>query len=269
MGGRRPPSELFPAGRNDITQRHVALSTRVQLRVAEGGRDDGELVVMLPGWGSPVYMFRHAFTLLAERGFRVVVAELRGFGLSDKPSCRGSYSLDAYLGDVDALLDALGAERAHLVGQSMAGGIVLHYSLRRATRVRRAVLINPVGLVPMPFLWAARIPPPALFRMFGGRLVPRSMVRLILERLVFAKPEHVREQDVDEYWSPSQLPGYAYAARASLGEFDWRPVSNETAATLSVPTLVMLGAQDRLIGNTEADARRLHGAVAQTLPGGH
>ncbi|HEX4684292.1 MAG TPA: alpha/beta hydrolase [Gemmatimonadaceae bacterium] len=269
--GRRllAPAELFPAGSTDISQRYVALSTGVRVRVAEGGAAGGEPVVMLPGWGSPVYMFRHAFTGLGDHGFRVVVAELRGFGLSDKPAARGAYSLDAYIADVDALLDALGIASAKLVGQSMAGALALHYALRRPTRVQRVVLINPVGLVPMPFLIATRVPPPALFRALGGRLIPRWVVRFILRRLVYANPDLVREEDIDQYWSPSQLPGYAYAARAALSEFDWRPVSDEAVATLAVPALVMLGAQDRLIDNTEADARRLPDSAVCTVPGGH
>src|SRR5437763_11561123 len=125
------PADLFPAGSTDVTQRYVALSSGVRVRVVEGGAAGGEPVVMLPGWGSPVYMFRHAFGGFGDRGLRVIVAELRGFGLSDKPGHRGAYALDAYIADVESLLDALGLDAARLVGQSMAGALALHYALRR------------------------------------------------------------------------------------------------------------------------------------------
>lgn len=263
------PSELFPAGRTDITQRMLALSTGVRVRVVEGGAHTGQPVVLLPGWASPAYMFRHAFTELGRRGFRVIVSELRGFGLSSKPQARGSYTRDAYIADVDALLDALGLERALLVGQSMGGGVVMHFALERASRVERFVLINPTGLVRLPHLWAVRLPPVGLIKTLGERMVPRWAVRFILRYLVFATPSRVREQDIDEYWSPTQLPGHAFAARAALSEFDWNRVTASKAGSLAVPALVILGAGDRLVRNGEDDARRLRGALVRTLPGGH
>lgn len=263
------PSQLFPTGRKDISQRMIALSTGVQMRVVEGGPPDGPPVLLLPGWASPAYMFRHAFALLAARGFRVIASELRGFGLSSKPQTRGSYTLDAYIGDVDALLDALEIARVFLVGQSMGGGLVLHYALERASRVTGMVLINPTGLVPLRYLWVVRLAPPALIKAIGERAVPRWAVWFILRYLVFADASRIRKQDVDEYWSPTQQPGHAYAARAALTEFDWAPISAAAASGLAVPAMVILGAADRLVGNTEADALRLRGAVVRTLPGGH
>ena len=66
-----------------------------------------------------------------------------------------------------------------------------------------------------------RLMPRPLAAVGGGRLVPRWGAGWILRNLAFADPSRVTERDVDEYWAPTQLPGFALAARASAEEFDW------------------------------------------------
>ena len=92
----------------------------IRLHVAEcdGG---GPLVVLLHGFPEFWWSWRHQITALAERGYRVVAPDLRGYGDSDKPP-RG-YDLWTLAGDVAGLVRALGEPRAHLVGHSF-GGIV-------------------------------------------------------------------------------------------------------------------------------------------------
>jgi pimeloyl-ACP methyl ester carboxylesterase len=59
------------------------------------------------------------------------------------------------------------------------------------------------------------------------------------------------------------------AARATLSEFDWDPVSADEAASLAVPSLVILGAQDRLLRGVHDAAARLPESRVVTLTGGH
>src|SRR6478736_3855496 len=136
---RRPrplaPDSLFPAGVPDMTTRFISLATGIRTRVAERVQrdergEDGEqlpAVVMLHGWGGSLYMFRHALDLLPSYGLQPIAVDLRGYGLSDKPVARDSYSLNSYCADIDALLDALSVTRVTLVGQSMGGGLALRY----------------------------------------------------------------------------------------------------------------------------------------------
>ncbi|HXZ04265.1 MAG TPA: alpha/beta fold hydrolase, partial [Ktedonobacteraceae bacterium] len=55
---------------------------------------------------------------LVSAGFRVVVPDLRGRGKSDKPERVEDYSLSAIMKDVAGIMDAVGIERAHVVGRS-------------------------------------------------------------------------------------------------------------------------------------------------------
>ena len=95
------------------------------------------------------------------------------------------------------------------------------------------------------------------------------MIRFILRRLAYADPTVVTERDIDEYWAPTQLPGFVRAARAALSEFDWSAATDEDASRLAVPTLVVLGRRDRLVPNTSAAVSRLNGSRIEWVPGGH
>lgn len=263
------PDELFPAGLPDISVRHVRISTGVHLRIAESGPPSGRPVLMFHGWGASAYMYRHALALLPERGLRAIAVDLRGYGLSDKPTVSGAYSLDAYCADLGALLDALDLPSAALIGQSMGGGLALRYALRNSARVSRLVLVNPVGLAPIAYLPILRLLPRSAVATFGRRLVPRFGVEFILRYVAYAIPSQPTERDVDEYWGPTQLPGFVCAARSALGEFDWRPLTAIEADALAVPTIVILGTRDRLIRNAGPGAKRLRGAALHSVDGGH
>ena len=263
------PAEVFPAGVPDISARYVKLSTGVRLRVVESGPQSGRPVVMLHGWGASAYMYRQALTLLPARGLRAIAVDLRGYGLSDKPSDRRAYTLEAYCADIGALLDALALPVVALIGQSMGGGIALHYALENAARLSRLVLVNPVGLVSISYLPILRLLPRSAIDIFGRRLMPRVGVDFILRYVAYGDPSLPTERDVDEYWAPTQLPGFVSAARAALSEFDWEPVSSIDAASLAVPAVVILGTKDRLIRNAGPAARRLRGATVHSIDGGH
>ena len=263
------PSEMFPAGAPDISTRMLRLSTGVQLRVAEKGPADGVPLLMLHGWGGSLYMFRRGFERLPALGVRAIAVDLRGYGLSDHPCERGSYSLTAYSSDLMALLDALELERPALLAQSMAGGLSLHFALAHPDRVRGLALVNPSSLVTIPWTNAMRIIPRVAMDAAGERLIPRRLVALILRRMAYGDASKVSTRDIDEYWAPTQIRGFARALRGAIAEFDWRPLSASEAASLAVPSVVILGLQDHVIRSAQGAAERLNGSQVFSLPGGH
>jgi pimeloyl-ACP methyl ester carboxylesterase len=80
---------------------------------------------------------------LAER-FTVLAPDLLGQGRSAKP--RGDYSLGAYANMLRDLLDALGHERATVVGQSLGGGVAMQFAYQFPERCERLILVNSGGL---------------------------------------------------------------------------------------------------------------------------
>jgi 4,5:9,10-diseco-3-hydroxy-5,9,17-trioxoandrosta-1(10),2-diene-4-oate hydrolase len=261
--------DVFPAGSTDISARMLTLRSGLRLRVVEGGDARGDPVLMLHGWGASAFSFRHAFDRLGGHGAHVVAVDLRGFGLSEKPGAAGSYSAVSYREDIDQLFEVLGIERAFLVGHSMGGGIALQYALDRPERTIGLALISPTNLVSIPLLAVPKLAPRFIARWVGKRLIPRALVELILHRIAYGDSALITEEIVDQYWVPTQLPGYAYAARASLSEFDWAPTSAARAQELAVPAVVILGRQDRLIRGASAPAYALRGAAVHELDTGH
>ncbi|MDQ0378689.1 alpha/beta fold hydrolase [Amycolatopsis thermophila] len=89
----------------------------IRLHIAEAG--SGPMVLLLHGFGQFWWTWRHQLTALADAGYHVVAADLRGYGDSDKPP-RG-YDAWTLAGDVAGLVRALGERQAHLVGHAWGG----------------------------------------------------------------------------------------------------------------------------------------------------
>jgi len=229
----------------------------------------GPPVLLLHGFPDSRFLWRHQIGPLTDAGFRVIAPDLRGFGLSDKPITPDAYSLEAYLGDLAALLDALELDRVALGGQSMGGGVSLHYALRNPERVSHLVLINPTGLAPVGFVSGMRLVPQQFVSALGPVLAPRFLVRIIVKWIAYGDPSLVTERTIDEYWAPTQQPGFVRAGRASLSEFSWEAVPEDVLRSMTVPAVVILGLQDRLIRDAASPARIIPGGEVHTLRGGH
>jgi pimeloyl-ACP methyl ester carboxylesterase len=88
-------------------------------------RDTGEgiPVVLLHGWPDTGDLWAHQSRTLAGAGYRVIVPDLRGFGASGKPAATSAYAAPMQVGDIVGILDALGIDRAHLVGHDWGAAI--------------------------------------------------------------------------------------------------------------------------------------------------
>lgn len=77
---------------------------------------DGPPVILLHGFPDTRRLWRHQTKALSGAGMKVITPDMRGYGKSDKPSDVASYSMLSIIGDVAAVLDDAGVERAHVVG---------------------------------------------------------------------------------------------------------------------------------------------------------
>ncbi|OZM73386.1 alpha/beta hydrolase [Amycolatopsis antarctica] len=117
------------------THRDVS-ANGIRLHVAEAG--SGPMVLLLHGFGEFWWTWRAQIPVLAEAGYRVVAADLRGYGDSDKPP-RG-YDAWTLAGDVVGLIRSLGERRAHLVGHAW-GGMTAWTAASLHPRVVRSVSV--------------------------------------------------------------------------------------------------------------------------------
>jgi len=123
--------------RADSFQHRFVETNGIRMHVVEAGT--GPLVVLLHGFPESWYSWRHQLAALAEAGFRVVAPDQRGYGQTDQPQAIEAYSIFHLVGDVVGLLDALGEERAVVVGHDWGGPVAWHAALFRPDRVRGVV----------------------------------------------------------------------------------------------------------------------------------
>ena len=97
----------------------------------------GEPLLLVPGFGAVIPVYWANLRELARR-FRVIAFDPRGAGRSDSPD--GAYTMETFADDAAAVLDAAGADAAHVFGTSFGGMIAMHMALRHPRRVRRLVL---------------------------------------------------------------------------------------------------------------------------------
>lgn len=81
----------------------------INMHIAEKG--EGPIVLLLHGFPELWYSWRHQIVELASLGYRAVAPDLRGFGDTDSPPSFHSYSTLHIVGDLIALIDALGQQQ--------------------------------------------------------------------------------------------------------------------------------------------------------------
>jgi pimeloyl-ACP methyl ester carboxylesterase len=155
----------------------------VRMHVAEWGSGAAPAVVMLhgnPSWG---FLWRKVVAQLVDDGLRLVVPDLVGLGLSDKPRDAEAHSLAAHGTWFGRLLDQIAPGDVTLAAQDWGGPIALLAAADRKARVRGLVLGNTVvgpprpGFKPTAFHRFARLPlvSDAMFKLAG---FPQNMMTL-------------------------------------------------------------------------------------------
>lgn len=119
--------------------RFVRLPDGVRMRVVEAGPEDGEPLIVLHGYSDSWFSFSPVLPLLADR-YRIIAPDLRGHGCSDRPA--GGYGMDVLADDAVRVMDALGVQRAAVLGHSMGGFVAQQVAARHPQRVERLVLVG-------------------------------------------------------------------------------------------------------------------------------
>jgi pimeloyl-ACP methyl ester carboxylesterase len=142
------------------------------IHVRVGG--SGPAVVLIHGFGDSGDMWTPLAIALA-KDHRVVVPDLRGMGLSSKPD--GGYDKKTQAGDIRAVLDKLGIDKADVVGHDIGTMVAYAYAARYRDKTSKLVVMDaPVPGVPP---WEQLVRLPALWHFdLGGK----DMLRLVQGR---------------------------------------------------------------------------------------
>lgn len=126
----------------DALKKNVVLPDGVSLAYVPMGDPAGQAVVLIHGYTDSARDWVPLVPYLSTR-FRMILVDLRGHGRSDKPEC--CYTRWDFAYDVKLLLDALGVERADLVGHSLGSIIAQSFAENWPQHARRVVLISSSG----------------------------------------------------------------------------------------------------------------------------
>lgn len=170
----------------------------LQVHYHEAGPADGEAVIFLHGSGagaSGYSNFKGNYPVFAAAGYRAIVPDLLGYGLSSKPDVP-QFDLDFFVNGVKGLADALGLKKVTLLGNSLGGAIALGYALAYPNEVERLILMAPGGIEELPAYMAM----PGIAAMFGvyqRGLTGADAIREVMKLQLF-DPSLLSEETIAE-----------------------------------------------------------------------
>jgi pimeloyl-ACP methyl ester carboxylesterase len=203
----------------------------------------GDPVILLHGSGPGVSAWanwQHNIPALAQR-YRVIAPDLVGFGYTQRPG-DVYYSLKTWEQHVWSFLDALGIEKASLVGNSLGGRIGLAMAVQYPERLDRMVLMGApgVGMTLTPGLRALREYQPS----------EENMRRMLLDCFA-VDPAIITDGLVKERYTASVAPGafeayrdMFFSDRHAGGEL---AVTEEEARAVTTRTLLLHGREDKVV----------------------
>jgi pimeloyl-ACP methyl ester carboxylesterase len=287
MTDQRPPDQPAPASRPIAApsfsraeptlpgfEHRFQIVDGIRLHYVQGGRRDGETVVLLAGFPESWYAWRRVMPLLAA-DYQIVAVDLPGQGDSDRPA--GGYDTRTLAGRVHGLLAALGVGRYCIAAHDVGAWVAYPYAALFGDEVRRlAVLDGGVPGVTLPdtlptapdrawktwhFAFHTVADLPEL--LISGR--EREYVTWLLRRKA-ADPQSFADADIDEYVRVIRQDGGLRAGLAFYRAFAESAEQNRVLAgrgKLTVPVLA-LGADQGSIADMVTPFR----AVAEDVTGG-
>lgn len=225
------------------------------------GDEAAPVLLLVNGFGSQCINFKEAWCeKFAATGLRVVRFDNRDVGLSSHLKDGPEYRLADMADDGFAVLDAVGAERAHIAGWSMGGMIVQTMAIARPERILSltSVMSSPggdVGALPDPEAMAQLTMPAPKSRQ-------ESIDQYVAAQHVIGSPGFVNPDrlavDAGAIYDRSFDPG---GRARQMSAIMHSPSRQEALRSVTVPTLVVHGDKDRLV---PIEAGRL---TADCIPG--
>ena len=210
----------------------------------------GSTVILIHGIGAMVESWVSNIEVLSQK-HRVYAIDLVGFGHSDKPSV--DYSLPFFAQFVKDFMEAQNIDRASLVGWSLGGGVSMQCAIQFPEKLEKLILLDSIGFGRETF-WVFRLSSIPLI----GKILSRPTKKgttLLLKACVF---DHtlITDEIVDLYYQFAALPGGHAVFLATLrsladflGTFKKEVVQafQDNLGTMTIPTLIIWGKQDRLL----------------------
>jgi pimeloyl-ACP methyl ester carboxylesterase len=221
------------------------IATLHQIALGYDDQGDGPPMVFLHGFPHDRTLWAHQRTALASRA-RCIVPDLRGFGESAQ---RAPYTMDQYADDVIALLDWLEVDDAFVCGLSMGGYVAMAMWRRHPERIRGLVLCDTRATADTDAARATRDEMIALVQTSGAEAIAAKQLPGMV-----GKSSRAERPAIDATMMAMMSRQSVAGIVGGLGALRDRPDSQSTLASITVPTLVVVGEEDVLTPVRDAQA---------------
>ena len=262
-----------------VRHTHHDLPTGVRVHVAEAGPADGQPVLCLHGWPQHWLIWRGLLGPLGER-HRVICPDLRGHGWSGWPE-DGDFRKARLADDALSVLDALGIERADVIGHDWGGWTGLLLGITAPERVRSLLALSVLHpwqprLTAARNAWRFAYQLPLATPLLGERLVrTEGFIRRVV-RSGWSDKSTWDEESARSYEATMRTPEGAKASHRLYRTFVqgeiWASAGGQfDQARLAMPTRLLIGEHDPLGAALAAGIeRRGDDAAHEVVPGaGH
>lgn len=226
--------------------------------------DKGIRIHYLSGGSGPrTLLFLHGFAashttwedivpLFPAERFRLILMDMKGFGLSSKPR-DGAYSIEDQAGIVRAFIDGKGLESATIIGHSLGGGVALRACLqaldeKEPVPVEGLVLMDCAAYPQRLPKFFRRLKMPVIGPLMIRTIPARTMVQRTVEK-VFFDQSAITPERLERYMHYFRGRGLAYTMRASVKCIHTEKYADigEEYRKLSIPALLIWGEYDYVV----------------------
>lgn len=204
-------------------------------------KPNGRSVILFHGKNFTGFYWKDVIGFLSGAGYRVIVPDQIGWGLSTKPNIKYSFEMLAYNNKV--LLDSLQIDTVNIIGHSMGGMLATRFALMYPERTAKLILENPLGLED----YKRFIPYKTMEQQYKKELAGTYASYKKYQQTYYPvwKPEY--EQYVAAQAEPLQQKDFSSVAWINALTYQMiyeQPVLYDFAK-LKVPTLIIVGGLDR------------------------
>jgi pimeloyl-ACP methyl ester carboxylesterase len=177
------------------------------------GPSNGNIVVLVHGFSSPLFVWDPTFKFLAKEGFRILRYDLFGRGYSDRPKAK--YNMDLFIRQLFELVNQLGLaqQKFSLVGLSMGGGICVVLADKCPELVKKVSLIDPIGFPMGRSAFSSLLKIPGLNKLILRRLNHEKMIEN--QKGDFYRYSRINEY-LEKYAEQMRYAGWLRAIRSTI-----------------------------------------------------
>ena len=226
----------------------------ITLHTVEAGDKRGDCMVFLHGFPEFWYGWKNQLSHFAERGYRVVVPDQRGYHTSSKPAGIRAYCVQHLVADIAALIQGLTDKKVVLAGHDWGGVVAWQLALHHPHLLHRLVIIN----MPHPKVFAQTLKKnttqmlrSSYAAFFQIPLLPEWTARAfdfaLLERslLKTSKKGAFSKEDIEAYKKAWQQPHALTAMINWYRAYKYNTLS--ASGTIEMPVLLIWGRQDQFL----------------------